>query len=332
MDEPPPFSVVVATKNRCDRVLRLLDRLRAQQAVRPPQIVVVDDGSTDATTARLTELRERWPDLVLLRSDRSKGPASARNMGWRAATGRYIAFTDDDCQPTTHWLASLLSAHEAGADVVQGPTVPPDDAFASRTALSHWIRVQSPSFRFETCNISYTRGLLEQLGGFDEGFGTSRGGAPYGEDADLGWRATEAGATFAFAEGAVVVHDVVTDGLWPFLVRRLRRGSMPYFVRKHPGYRRHLPHPWLMSQAHPPAVLAAVGLLAAVGTAFYWGPALLILAPVSALPYVHFRIYRQRVAGRRRLWPVAVAAAWAADLVEIGALVGGSLRERTLLL
>src|SRR4051812_19019625 len=333
MTERPTVSVVVATRNRADKVRRLLDQLAALDGGPPTEVVVVDDGSSDDTARAVTEFAAQQPWVQLLRVDSSRGPAHARNIGWKQATSGYIAFTDDDCRPTPGWLQSLLSGHADGADIVQGPTVADPDEYDARTALSHWITVDKPSFRFETCNISYRRDLLERVGGFDEGFGTSRGGAPYGEDADLGWRATDLGAAFAFSPDALVVHDVVSDGFRRFLARRLRRSSMPYFVRKHPGYRQLLPRTWLMSAAHPPAVVALVGLLAAPPLVSSGRPvAGIAVAVVGAFPYVRHRLYRDRVSGRRRMWPLAIAATWVADLVEIGALAGGSLRARTLLL
>ena len=56
---------------------------------------------------------------------------------------------------------------------------------------------------FHTCNVLYRRSLFEQLGGFDESFRLAC------DDTDLGWRAVEAGAHVAFADEAVVAHDVV---------------------------------------------------------------------------------------------------------------------------
>jgi glycosyltransferase involved in cell wall biosynthesis len=333
MADPPLVSVVVATRNRAARVRRLLDDLAALKGGLPAEVVIVDDGSTDDTARTVTEFAEHHPSVQLVGVDRSRGPAHARNLGWRQATSRYVAFTDDDCRPSPGWLAALVAGHTDGADVVQGPTLADPAEYDARTALSHWIMVEEPSFRFETCNISYRRDLLEQLGGFDEGFGTSRGGAPYGEDADLGWRATDQGAKFVFTPDAVVVHDVVSDGFPRFLARRLRRGSMPYFVSKHPGYRRLLPRPWLWSAAHPPALLALLGLLAAIALLTAGWPLVgLTVAALAAVPYTRYRLYRDRVSGRRRMWPLAIAATWVADLVEIGALLGGSLRTRTLLL
>jgi glycosyltransferase involved in cell wall biosynthesis len=333
MADPASVSVVIATRNRADRVARLLDHLRALEGGLPAEVFVVDDGSTDNTANTVEEFAKRHPSVRLVRVERSRGPAHARNLGWRQATGRYIAFTDDDCRPTPGWLQALTAGHADGADIVQGPTAVDPDEYDARTALSHWITVEEASFRFETCNISYRRDLLERLDGFDEGFGTSRGGAPYGEDADLGWRATDLGARFVFTPDALVVHDVVSDGFRRFVARRLRRSSMPYFVRKHPGYRRLLPRPWLFSPAHPSAVIALLGLFAGVALLGAGRPLIAAaVAVLGAVPYVRYRLFRDRVSGRRRMWPVAIAATWVADVVEIGALLGGSLRTRTLLL
>jgi glycosyltransferase involved in cell wall biosynthesis len=333
MPDGSRVSVVVATRDRADRVRRLLDHLHAQHGGAPTEVIVVDDGSTDETAHVVTEFAERHPSVQLLRIEVARGPAHARNLGWRQATSDYVAFTDDDCRPTSGWLQALLAGHAGGADIVQGPTLADPHEYDARTALSHWITVEEPSFRFETCNVSYRRALLERLGGFDEGFGTSRGGAPYGEDADLGWRATDLGAAFVFAPDALVVHDVVSDGFRRFLARRLRRSSMPYFVRKHPGYRDLLPRPWLLTAAHPPAALALAGLLAGVVLAGVgWLVVALAVSVIGAFPYIRYRLFRDRVSGRRRMWPFAIAATWIADLVEIGALISGSLRTRTLLL
>ena len=333
MTERPDFTVVIATRNRCDRLTRVLGDLGTMTADGRMEVVVVDDGSTDDTAARVRAIAERWPAVVYRRTESARGPAHARNIGWRTGTGRYVAFTDDDCRVQPGWPEALLRGHESGADIVQGPTVPDPDVYERRTALSHWIDVEHASYRYETCNVSYRRELLEQLSGFDESFGTTRGGAPYGEDADLGWRAREAGAGFTFVEDAVVVHDVVDEGFWRFLTRRLRRSSMPYFVAMHPGYRRLLPHPWLLTRAHPPAVLALLGWVVGAAVAVTSGSLVVLVAgPVASAPYVHYRLFRERVSGRRRMWPVAIAATWVADLVEIGALAVGSVRARTLLL
>ncbi len=80
----PSISVVVATRNRAEMLLRLLDALAAQRGAPPFEVVVVDDGSTDDTWDRLTGRAEVETafTLVPLRQEVNAGPAVARNRGW----------------------------------------------------------------------------------------------------------------------------------------------------------------------------------------------------------------------------------------------------------
>ncbi|HMN59432.1 MAG TPA: glycosyltransferase family A protein, partial [Anaerolinea sp.] len=64
--------------------------------------IVVDDGSTDATSA-VAESRG-----VRVISQSNAGPAAARNRGADLATGEILAFTDADCIPTADWLRELV--------------------------------------------------------------------------------------------------------------------------------------------------------------------------------------------------------------------------------
>src|SRR3954447_321816 len=82
----PAVSVVVATHNRADRLRALLASLRAQALDRDRfEVVVVDDGSDDATAAVLGEEGRRGEvDLRVIRQDPPAGPAVARDAGWRA--------------------------------------------------------------------------------------------------------------------------------------------------------------------------------------------------------------------------------------------------------
>ena len=87
------------------------------------EVIVVDDGSTDATAKIASEY-----DLHLIRTE-NYGLSSARNTGMEAATGEIVAYLDDDARPDPHWLAYLaagfLSTEHAG---IGGPNIaPPDD-------------------------------------------------------------------------------------------------------------------------------------------------------------------------------------------------------------
>ena len=86
-------SVVVPTRNRAATLPRLLRSVLGQDA-RDLELVVVDDGSTDDTTAVLAACKD--PRLRVVRHETARGVAHARNAGTAAATGRWVAWCDDD--------------------------------------------------------------------------------------------------------------------------------------------------------------------------------------------------------------------------------------------
>lgn len=324
------MSVVVPTRNRCRLLDGLIQGILGQDLpLGRLELIVVDDASTDDTPSVLARWAARDHRVRPKRLDRHGGPAVARNVGWRAATASTIAFTDDDCLPDQSWLRSLLMVHATGAEVVQGATVPDITEHGARGTFSHWIEITEPSYLFETCNISYQTEVLEELGGFDEAFGVSRGGAPNGEDADLGWRALKAGAPYAFATGAVVVHPVSTSSFTERFRGRLRSFRMPYFIRRHPEFRKHLYHRIFFQRSHPPALLALGGCLIAVTCPSWWASAVCV---ASTIPYAYFRIRINRLPGRLRRWPVIIAGAWLIDAADALVLLGGSVRWRRLML
>ncbi|MDQ5852192.1 MAG: glycosyltransferase, partial [Chloroflexota bacterium] len=101
-------SVVVPTFERPALLQRCLAALLGQQ-FEPSnyEVVVVDDGVSDETR-RLVECwsergKARGVCVRYLAAPHTRGPAAARNIGWRAARGAIIAFTDDDCIPDANW-------------------------------------------------------------------------------------------------------------------------------------------------------------------------------------------------------------------------------------
>ncbi len=89
--QKPEVSVVIPTFNRCDMIIRALDSVYAQH-LRPSEIIVVDDGSTDST---VTQIQHRYPEVILIRQA-NHGVSHARNRGIDAAHGQWIAFLDSD--------------------------------------------------------------------------------------------------------------------------------------------------------------------------------------------------------------------------------------------
>ncbi|MGZ6825145.1 MAG: glycosyltransferase family 2 protein [Mycobacteriales bacterium] len=308
-------SVCVSTYGRAARLERLLEALVAQ-GTGGFEVVVYDDASPDGTP----DVLSRWQaegllPLTVLRGARNAGPARGRNQAWRAATGDLVLFTDDDCVPTPSWVEEHLRA-SGPRRVTVGRTEP--DPAQAEGPFSRSLRVEDASW-FQTANVGYPRALLEELGGFDEGFR-----AAAGEDTDLGLRALSAGAEAVFVPTALVRHDVRPSSWRAALRETAKWVDVPLFARKHPERAAALLHSRLWwRQTHPPAVLAAVGLLGARRHR------VLLLA---ALPWLRLRTGALPVQARRRHWPLVLPGPLAVDLAEVAVLARGSVRHRRLLL
>ena len=319
----PQVAVVVATHRRAHLLPRLLVALTTQRDTVPYEVVVVDDASDDDTSQVLTALAADAPIPVrLLRLPRNRGPAAARNAGWRATSATRIAFTDDDCVPDSGWLAALTAALDR-ADLVQGRTLP--DPQQPVGPFSRTLQVEQEDGLYQTCNVAYRRETLEAAGGFDEAFRN-----PAGEDTDLAWRAIERGARTAFSAAALVHHDVRPSSVRATLRDTPRWGSVVLAVRKHPGLRKQVHHRWFWRASHPPAIAAAAGLVAlAAGRSARTRAA----GTGLLLPYARFRLRTAplpAVGPRRRL--ALLPAALLVDLAEVGVCAAASVRFRRLLL
>jgi glycosyltransferase involved in cell wall biosynthesis len=314
----PAISVAVSTRDRADRLERLLASLRAQELDGDFEVVVVDDASRDRTPAVLAA-EERRGDLRLrtIRMPRSLGPAAARNAGWRATSGALVAFTDDDCVAEPRWLASLAAAAEANPGaIVQGTTSAAPDELDSAGLFSRTLEVSELGPYFQTCNIAYPRALLEELGGFDEGtFAT-----PGGEDTDLAWRAIAAGAGAVLAADERVFHAVNHLGSLGSLRFPLRWSDTMAVFGRHAALRERLHRGIFWKRSHELLLRAAVGL--AIARRF---PP----AAVLAYPYARDVVRRTRRSGSPATYAPFLAAQ---DAVELYATVRGAVKHRVLVL
>ena len=112
------LSVVICSLNGAGGVDRCLYALAAQKDV-DLEIIVVDDGSTDETSAVADGHGVR-----VIRHEVNRGLAAARNTGILAATAPVVAFLDDDCEPEQFWARELLEGYEEGVIGVGGDVVP----------------------------------------------------------------------------------------------------------------------------------------------------------------------------------------------------------------
>ena len=232
--DPPPaqgavrVSVVVAARDAQRTLPAALDALAAQDLGEPFEVVVVDNGSCDAT-ARLAQAHPRVDRLV--RRPRGAGPGAARNAGVRAAAGETIAFTDADCVPAPGWLREGLAA---SSDLVQGTVVPARRPGPFDRSLS----VTSEYGLYETANLFVRRGWFDRAGGFEDVVRTDDG-RPFGEDVVFAWTVRRLGGRTAFSPGAVVRHAVSPGTPRSYVRERSREVHFATLARLVPELREH---------------------------------------------------------------------------------------------
>lgn len=317
----PRVCVVVSAYNRSDLLPGLIQALQ-DQTVEDFEAVLVDNGSADDTGARLRELTATDPRFRVLAVEDNRGPARARNLGWRTATAPLVAFTDDDCQPDPDWLAELVAAAD-DADIVQGRTLPAAQPANSRPGwFDRTQRIERWTGRFQTCNLLVARAVLDRHGGFAENFRIAMG-----EDTDFGLRAVANGATTAYTDAAIVYHHVWPSGFREFLEQRRRWGEYVDLMRVNPDARRLLRGGFVSRGVH---LLVWALVPTTIGAMWYgvpWAPAGLVLG------WCALNAYRTR----HRPWPAAHRLAYSSlqfigYAYETGCFAIASVRYRTLVI
>lgn len=167
------FTVVIPTIGRPS----LTSLLQAVEGA--PEVIVVDDRPVADPPLEVPE------GVRVLRTGGGRGPAMARNFGWRVATGEWVVFLDDDVSPSNSWMEDLEEDLAGCGETVagsQGRVVvplpdhrPPTDRERNVAGLAgaRWI----------TADMAYRRKVLERVGGFDTRFRRA-----YREDSDLALR------------------------------------------------------------------------------------------------------------------------------------------------
>jgi len=181
----PAFDVVVPTVGRPE-LAATLDALDAGDGPRPQRIIVVDDRPGPDGPLPLGRAGEH---VEVLRGP-ARGPAAARNVGWREATAPWVACLDDDVVPGPSWRADLaadLAEAEPGVAGVAGRLRVP---LPTGRRPTDWERNVAglESGRWVTADLALRRNALASVSGFDERFRRA-----YREDADLAARLVAAG-------------------------------------------------------------------------------------------------------------------------------------------
>lgn len=220
-------SVVIPARNSAPTIERCLVAL-AEQTVRPGEVIVVDDGSTDDTP----EIAGRMGAQVLTQDH--AGAGAARNHGARAARGDLLLFTDADCAPVPEWIERLVETLDRdGVVAARGITTSEQPEPPARFAQLEYDEKYRELARHEsvdfvaTYSAAYRRDAFWRFGGFDEGFlgATS-------EDQELSFRLADANLKIAFVPGAAVRHHHHTS-LRAYVRRKFRIGYAKARIGRH---------------------------------------------------------------------------------------------------
>lgn len=216
----PSVSVVVCSYNGA---ATLEECLRSLQSLNYPdyEVILVDDGSTDATESTAG----RFPSVRYIHQA-NRGLSVARNVGAHAARGQIVAYTDSDCVADEDWLLHLVrSMRDQRVDAVGGPNVPPPrDGWVAKCVAaspggpSHVMLDDRCAEHVPGCNMAFDRATLLALGGFDPQFRVA------GDDVDVCWRLLDRGLRIGYAPAALVWHH--------------RRSSIGGYLRQQRGYGR----------------------------------------------------------------------------------------------
>jgi glycosyltransferase involved in cell wall biosynthesis len=221
------ISVVVPTRNRVDWLRRCLGGI-AEQTYPNYEVIIVDDGSTDAVVSAYENMLLDFGTQFRLMSvnkggSRRLGPSVVRNIGIAQSSGKYVAFCDDDdywCQPDLLAVA-VVALESADADLhFSNQKILRGDEIVASTSLPHVeatlreeqrlegvpvyliSRAQMLSFPdYAHLNITIAKkSLLESVGGFWEE-------TRYAEDVDLFVRLCSASESIIFRPDICSVHN-----------------------------------------------------------------------------------------------------------------------------
>jgi glycosyltransferase involved in cell wall biosynthesis len=163
------ISVIIPAFNAKDTLVRCLEAACSQDDA-DYEVIVVDDGSIDATAAICGKF-----DVIYIRNEQQVGPAISRNKGADIARGEFLVFTDADCVPPVHWLSDIRRWLEV-APVVCGTyrAAPWQNAlgrFANLDWYLYWFRfIPAETDSFSMGNVAFHRDVYFDRDRLEEHF------------------------------------------------------------------------------------------------------------------------------------------------------------------
>jgi cellulose synthase/poly-beta-1,6-N-acetylglucosamine synthase-like glycosyltransferase len=252
-------SVIVPAYNAEKTIGKTISGLLNQDYNKKYEIIIVDDGSTDATR----EVVKKFKEVKLIEQEH-KGPAAARNLGAKKAKGNILLFTDADCIPARNWIKNMIEPFKNKEIVgVQGTykTLNKESLiarFAGYEIEERHKKMEKQKYIdfIGTFSAGYRKDIFLKFNGFDESFPIASG-----EDPELSFRISKAGYKMVFQPKAFVFHKH-PDTLFKFLKQKFFRGYWRIFL-----YKKHAEK--ILRHAYTPkSVYLEIGLLYLACVAF----------------------------------------------------------------
>jgi glycosyltransferase involved in cell wall biosynthesis len=218
------ISVVIPTYQRPDLLCRCLLALEKQSFPKESfEVIIVSDGPDELTKNAAAPFRVH-KQFQLLQMPEKKGPAAARNFGWKNSLGILLAFTDDDTIPDAEWLNNIWKAYRGEKEIAYTGRIkvplsnPPTDYEKNTAGLE--------TAEFVTANCCCTRTALEKTGGFDERFSMA-----WREDSDLEFQLMLHQVPIVHLAEALVVHPV-RKAPWGVSIKEQKKGMFNALLYK----------------------------------------------------------------------------------------------------
>ncbi len=244
---PADVSVIMPAYNAATTVERALASIAAQTLL-PTEVIVVDDGSSDDTVARVKAMAGRMNGIRLrLFRQSNQGAGAARNRAVAVAAGRWLAFLDADDQ----WLPAKLErslAVSEGGDLVMSShnlfNLAPDGGESLNDSRARWLKDPADPYRtlflrgfISSSTVLVRRDRVVAVGGFDSGLRSA-------QDYEL-WLAVLAGAGGRFETFAepLLRYTLAPEGITSRIDRKVACSLA--ILRRHMGILKRLPGPVL---------------------------------------------------------------------------------------